>query len=111
MSPAAEPAIGFLTDITGGSEVVRDMDVSRSTEETLAAYCVNPGSTLTLLQVLGVGCRPGLRVHASPATVDGQFVDSPICEDAPKHSQSRYGTDRYAGELHVLVATCHRRIL
>ena len=96
----AEAAVG----VDGCFHLAAIASVQRSTEQLLATHSVNLGGTLAVLQALRQAGRAVPLVYASSAAVYGDRTEVPIGEDAPKHPQSPYGADKYAGELHVSVA-------
>lgn len=79
--------------------------VTRGVEDWLGTHRANLTGTITLFDVVRRE-RAGIPVvYASSAAVYGDCPTMPIAETAPKRPLSAYGADKYACELHAVVAT------
>ncbi|HTC09670.1 MAG TPA: NAD-dependent epimerase/dehydratase family protein [Acetobacteraceae bacterium] len=79
--------------------------VARGVEDWLGTHRANLTGTITLFDTIRRE-RAGIPVvYASSAAVYGDCQVVPISETAPRRPQSAYGADKYACELHALVAS------
>jgi UDP-glucose 4-epimerase len=84
--------------------------VVRGIEDWLGTHRANLTGTITVFDAIRRE-RTGIPVvYASSAAVYGDCPTMPITEDAPKRPLSAYGADKYACELHALVASHVHRV-
>jgi len=79
--------------------------VARGVEDWLGTHRANLTGTITLFDEVRRQPKPVPVVYASSAAVYGDCADLPITEAASKRPLSAYGADKYACELHAVVAS------
>jgi UDP-glucose 4-epimerase len=79
--------------------------VARGVEDWLGTHRANLTGTITLFDAVRRQPTPVPVVYASSAAVYGDGARLPITEDATKRPLSAYGADKYACELHAVVAS------
>ncbi len=79
--------------------------VARGVDDWLGTHRTNLTGTITLFDEVRRLSRPVPVVYASSAAVYGDCAELPIAETAPKCPLSAYGADKYACELHAMVAS------
>ncbi|HET6236227.1 MAG TPA: NAD-dependent epimerase/dehydratase family protein [Acetobacteraceae bacterium] len=79
--------------------------VARGIEDWLGTHRANITGTITLFDAVRHQPKPVPVVYASSAAVYGDCADLPITEAASKRPLSAYGADKYACELHAVVAS------
>jgi UDP-glucose 4-epimerase len=84
--------------------------VARGVEDWLGTHRANLTGTITLFDEVRRQPRPVPVVYASSAAVYGDCADLPITEAAAKRPLSAYGADKYACELHAVVASHVHRV-
>ncbi len=79
--------------------------VARGVDDWLGSHRANLTGTITLFDTVRRQKRPVPVVYASSAAVYGDCSSLPITETATKRPLSAYGADKYACELHAVVAS------
>lgn len=94
-----------VAGVSGCFHLAAIASVARGVEDWLGTHRTNLTGTITLFDTVRRWC-PGVPVvYASSAAVYGDCQDMPITEASPKRPLSAYGADKYACELHALVAS------
>src|SRR5208283_3391544 len=79
--------------------------VARGVDDWLGTHRTNLTGTITLFDTVRREPRRIPVIYASSAAVYGNCMTMPIAETATKHPLSAYGADKYACELHAMVAS------
>ena len=94
-----------IAGVSGCFHLAAVASVARGVEDWLGTNRTNLTGTITLFDTIRREW-PGIPVvYASSAAVYGDCQGMPIVEAAPKRPLSAYGADKYACELHALVAS------
>jgi UDP-glucose 4-epimerase len=94
-----------LAGVEGCFHLAAVASVARGAEDWLGTNRTNLAGTITVFDTIRREW-PGIPVvYASSAAVYGDCQVLPIAETAPKRPLSAYGADKYACELHGLVAS------
>jgi UDP-glucose 4-epimerase len=101
--PAAVQAA--VAGVDGCFHLAAIASVARGVEDWLGTHRANLTGTITLFDAVRREARPVPVVYASSAAVYGDCADLPIAEAATKRPLSAYGADKYACELHAVVAS------
>jgi UDP-glucose 4-epimerase len=101
--PAAVEAA--VAGVDGCFHLAAIASVARGVEDWLGTHRANLTGTITLFDEVRRQKRPVPVIYASSAAVYGDCADLPITEAATKRPLSAYGADKYACELHAVVAS------
>jgi len=101
--PAAVQAA--VAGVHGCFHLAAIASVARGVDDWLGTHRANLTGTITLFDEVRRLPRPVPVVYASSAAVYGDCAELPIAETATKRPLSAYGADKYACELHALVAS------
>jgi len=101
--PAAVEAA--VAGVDGCFHLAAIASVARGVEDWLGTHRANLTGTITLFDEARRQQRPVPVIYASSAAVYGDCADLPITEAATKRPLSAYGADKYACELHAVVAS------
>ena len=103
----ADPAAvrAAVAGVDGCFHLAAIASVARGVEDWLGTHRANLTGTITLFDEVRRQPRPVPVVYASSAAVYGDCADLPITEAATKRPLSAYGADKYACELHAVVAS------
>jgi UDP-glucose 4-epimerase len=115
LPPGVELIEGDIADATVMQAAVAGVDgcfhlaaiasVTRGAEDWLGTHRANLTGTITLFDEVRRLPRAVPVIYASSAAVYGDCADLPITERAVKRPLSAYGADKYACELHAVVAS------
>jgi UDP-glucose 4-epimerase len=94
-----------IAGVDGCFHLAAIASVARGVEDWLGTHRANLTGTITLFDAVRRQPKPVPVVYASSAAVYGDCADLPITEAASKHPLSAYGADKYACELHAVVAS------
>jgi UDP-glucose 4-epimerase len=102
-----DPAVmqAGVAGVDGCFHLAAIASVERGVQDWLGSHRTNLTGTITVFDAVRRE-RPGIPVvYASSAAIYGDCPTIPITEVAPKRPLSAYGADKYACELHAVVAS------